>query len=711
MKKFIKIIFSLILIILIGATIGIWYFIQNFDLNSYKKIIEEQAYNYTGRQLKINGNAHLGISLIPTLVVDDITFSNASWAQHPEMLKIKNLKIEISVIPLLNKEIVINDITLVEPQIYLEKSSAGMENWNFSKPQETFSSLQTLAFAQLEQTSDNQQVDKTSPLPDFIKQISIKNIGIDDGFVQYIDEQSKQKQELYINSLDFSMQDLDSPINAKISAVYEKNPIKMALKLGSFNSLFTPDKPFAIDADIQAYNLKALINGNLFNVTEDISFDVMADITSPNGNFDLPATTVQTGVKGNLTKVIAAIKQLSIADNIISGTLKIDISKNIPQIAAILKSPKINLLTLQTKKTASNFTFIKNAYALESVPNELIPYDTLRLLNADVVFNIQKLIIDSGMSANNVALNASLKNGILDIKPLTLDFGSGKIDLTAVLNASNQTLNLKLNSKDILLQDLHKEFIVDNDEDFGILSGGKTLLNMDISSHGKTYRQIAQNMKGQIIAILSESKIQTGSLQFLTNSFVSQLLNVLKIDTKKSGTMKLQCAVARTDVADGKAIFPNGIALQSDKLTLSSDGKINLLNDKIMFTLNPSFSLKSGIAQALGSLINIGGTLENPQIVLDDKQAVKTLVSIATTGAAGYIGSQTITSDSSPCYTALKNTAYQKNVPQPSAASKAQQQAISETKAAYKETKAAVKQELKNIEKNTKDFINMFKRK
>ena len=91
MKTFFKIIFSLFLIVIVGAIAGSWYFLNNFDLNSYKQVIEQQAYKYTGRQLKINGNAHLGLSLIPTLIIDDITFSNASWAEHPDMAKIKNL--------------------------------------------------------------------------------------------------------------------------------------------------------------------------------------------------------------------------------------------------------------------------------------------------------------------------------------------------------------------------------------------------------------------------------------------------------------------------------------------------------------------------------------------------------------------------------------------------------------------------------------------
>ena len=99
MKTFFKIIFSLFLIIIVGVIAGVWYFLNNFDLNQYKGLIEEQTYKYTGRQLKINGDAHLGISLVPTLIVDDITLSNAAWAEKPNMAEIKNLSIQIAVMP------------------------------------------------------------------------------------------------------------------------------------------------------------------------------------------------------------------------------------------------------------------------------------------------------------------------------------------------------------------------------------------------------------------------------------------------------------------------------------------------------------------------------------------------------------------------------------------------------------------------------------
>ena len=257
---------------------------------------------------------------------------------------------------------------------------------------------------------------------------------------------------------------------------------------------------------------------------------------------------------------------------------------------------------------------------------------------------------------------------------------------------------------------MHKEFIINGKGDFGILSGGKTTIHADLTSHGDTYRQLVQNLNGNFVFVMSEADIQTGALHFLTDTFIQQLLSVLKINTQKNTNVNVKCAVLNTNLANGKASFPQSIAIQSNKLTLSSTGTINLINDKIDFSIAPAFNLDSGIAQTLSSLIKIKGTVQAPKIKLDDKQTLKTIVGIATTGASAYVGSQLL-SDGSPCFTALKGTSYQNLVPTPSAASQTTQNVVSATSTAIDNTKKAVKKELKNIEKNAKELFNFLKGK
>jgi len=102
MKKFVKVITIVFLSILLGSFIGGYFFIKNFNLNQYKTTIEEQVYKHTGRKLQIAGNAYLGISLIPTLIIDDISLANTSWAENPQMIKLKSMQIKVSLLPLLH---------------------------------------------------------------------------------------------------------------------------------------------------------------------------------------------------------------------------------------------------------------------------------------------------------------------------------------------------------------------------------------------------------------------------------------------------------------------------------------------------------------------------------------------------------------------------------------------------------------------------------
>lgn len=705
MKKLLKIIFITITTLILCAIIGGYIFIKNFNLNNYKQTIEKITYDYTGRTLKINGNAHLGISLIPTLVIDDISLSNASWSDQPNMIKLDKLQIEISVLPLLRQEIVINDLTLIKPQIYLEKSSSGMVNWNFVPQNKLSSTSETIGFAQLETIASPKKT-STSPLPEEIKNISIKNINIENGFLQYFDAQKQTTQNIELKSLTFSMDNLSSPINAEVDAIYQNEPISAKLKLGSLTDFLANDKPYNIDINANAYNIKSNIKGTAQNILKNISYNLNAEIYNPSGNFNIPEIKLNADISGNLQQINSNIKNLTVANNQITGTINTNLSKPIPQIKANLSSPLFDMRTLQNKSKTSYLNLISTVQASELVPNTAIPYSELKTINGSVLLDVKQLIINDAITTNNVNLNAVLNNGVLTISPLELNFGSGKIDMNAVLNANNQSLSLKVNSKDILLQDLHKEFIITQKGDFGIIDGGKTTIFIDLKSNGSTYRQLVQNAKGQFTFIVSESNIQTGALHFLTDSFVEQLIGVLKIDTQKSSNVNLRCAVINSNIANNKANFPQSIALQSNKITLSSTGSINLINDKIDFSIAPTFNFETGVMQTLSSLIKIEGTIQQPKIRLDDEQALKTIVGIATTGATAYIGSQLL-SDGSPCYTALAGTSFQNLVPQPTTT----QKATNGTSQAIKDTTDAIKNEFKNIEQNAKDFFNLLKGK
>ena len=104
MKRLVKILGTVIFRLIIIIAIGGYLFVRNFDLNQYKSYVEDIVDKQLGRKLAIKGNASVGISLIPTLVVEDVELANAPWAAQPQMVKVQRLEIKLSLLPLLRGE-------------------------------------------------------------------------------------------------------------------------------------------------------------------------------------------------------------------------------------------------------------------------------------------------------------------------------------------------------------------------------------------------------------------------------------------------------------------------------------------------------------------------------------------------------------------------------------------------------------------------------
>ena len=706
--RFIKILSSIVFSIIIIIAIGGYFAVRNFDLNKYKVYAEEMVENELGRKLKINGEASLGISLVPTVIINDVALANPSWAQNPQMVTLKQAEVKFALLPLFKKQIVIDKVILVEPEIFLEKSNDGQVNWEFSALSAKANKAATSAKVSAA-LADNKTVQTSSAVA--MAGFAAKNVSIRNGKVEYYDAKANQLTNLVINDISLSVPSYADQIALNFDVLYNQEEINGQAELGSLAQLMDGKEPFPFLLTTKAMGISAELNGSVADVMSAPRYAVEANIYNPAGNFDAPETTLKTRIDGDTKELSAKIETLNIVNNIISGTVSVRWDSKVPQITADLQSPVINL---QSFNQNSNFAFqipslISEAQALESVPNTPIPYELLYGADANLKLAVGQLSIAPGMVADNVKMDAVLKSGRLAVKPLEFDFGGGNINADLTVDANAKSVALKASSKNMLLQNLHKEFMVSGSGDFGIKSGGNLDLDINLLGSGTTYRQLAQNLKGQVIGIVDKSVIQTGGLQFIGGNFVTQLLAALGIDTSRSTDMDLTCAVVRADLEGGKAKFPKGIALDSKQLTIVSDGNISLVNDNIAFTIEPSFNkLANGnITQALASFIKVVGTLEQPQIRLDDEQALKTVVGVVATGGVAYLGSQVMLNGSgAPCYTALEGTPYASRFPKPTGVRATTQDVYND---ATKQIKDSVKGSVKDLKNTAKDLLDAFR--
>ena len=710
MRKFFKILFSTIFILFAVLIVGVFVFIKTFDLNSYKAYAEKVVQEQLGRKLSLNGEAYLGISLVPTIILEDVELANPSWAKNPQMVKVKKLDVKFAILPLLKQQIVIDKVILEEPLINLEVAKNGDASWDFpaldtpqAQPVKKAESGWLISVANATETAAPAE---TSTPDAMLTSIVAKMVQIENGTLVYDDAQSGSKTEVVINHLDLSIPTPDDLITLNVDALYNGEQIIASGTIGSITEALA-DKIYPINLQIKAYGMAAKANGNLNNMLSNLTYNLNLQLVSPQGNFGAPEIVFDGLVNGGLDNVKTKISQLSVAGNVMSGEVDADISQKVPFVRANLQSSLIDVQKFMPQQQAfvlPNFNLISSAQAANYIPAEPIPYDVLKTVNAVFDLSVGNLIVDSAFSMQNVLIKGSLQNGVLAVNPLNLTFGGGDISSELNVNANAKSLSLKANSKNLKLQNLHKEFQVTGANDFGIKSGGDTTVYINLQSSGNTYRQVFENLKGQTAIVLNQSVIQTGNLSFFTGNFLTQILDALHLK-QKTMNMDVRCAVVRTDFANGRATFPQGIALNAAQMSLVSDGYINLVNDKISFTLQP-FSGKvvdTNLAQALSSFLRISGTVENPTIRLDNKETVKAVIGVIATGGTAYLGEKLIVNpDGSPCYTALQGTPFATMFPKPTGVA-------ATTREVYQDTQNEIKQGVKDLKNTAKDLFNMFK--
>lgn len=659
MKKFFKIIFGMIFILFLIVAVSVFVFIKTFDLNKYKTHISEIVYEQTGRNLALNGHAGIKISLIPTIELNDITFSNAPWAKNSNMIEVKNIDVAFSILPLFEKKIVIDKIHLNEPKVYLTVNEKGENNWTFSKL--------VSEDKKVSESKENNEV-SSSDVAQGALAVSVvaKSFKIENGMLLYQDLQTKSRHEVKIKKIMLNSDGMDDDINADVDIVYNNEEIKANIVAGSINSLLQNADVYPLKADIKAYGMGAKADGSLSNLFDALKYNFELNLTNPAGNFGAPSVKLVSKLAGDMKKADIDIASLNVAGNEISGTVKADISSKKPYVNAKFFSSMIDVNKFnQTKKASNSWSLLPTAYAANFVPATLIDLSALNMVNANISLDVKKLILNS-VVFDNIKSDITVNNGNAVILVKELGVGDGKVSGSLNASASNN-FAVDLAGKNIVLQKLIKDLVPSGKDLFGILSGGKTDLTIKLTSKGNDVRSITEAVNGQFIVVVGESKVQMGTLKYLQGSFVSQILSALKIKTSDKN-LDVSCAVIRSDIVDGKANFPKGIAFKTNRFTIVSDGYVNLKNDKIDLSIKP-FNGKisdTNVVQAISSMLKVGGTIQKPSLTIDNSSVIKNVVGVAAIGPA-FLGSQLMFNvDEYPCYTALKGTSYEKMFPAPS---------------------------------------------
>lgn len=109
------------------------------DQAAIKARVAEAVRRSTGRTLVLQGPISIWPGLSLTLAADDVTLSNIQGGSRPEMARVGRLEARVAWLPLFNREIVVERLTLEHPSILLETTAEAVPNWRFEPPRPTAS--------------------------------------------------------------------------------------------------------------------------------------------------------------------------------------------------------------------------------------------------------------------------------------------------------------------------------------------------------------------------------------------------------------------------------------------------------------------------------------------------------------------------------------------------------------------------------------------
>ncbi|RKZ93815.1 MAG: hypothetical protein DRQ40_07150 [Gammaproteobacteria bacterium] len=632
MSKVIKITIGIFVV----AVIGIVAAISTLDVNQYKGELIEAVEQVTGRELQIGSNLQFALSFIPTVVIEDVKFSNTSWGSKPEMLSLNKFEIEVALLPLLSGNIQINRVILLEPDILFETNKKGLGNWIFA----------------------SKEVEETvSPAPESdasLPAIVIKEVRIENAKVHYKDGVTGQETKLTIENIELKSDDDNDPLSLIMKVVYNEIPVEINGTIGRLKKLTTNDNyPLDLminvgDADIGLKGMVAQpMDATGLDIDLSFSVDSLSKLSKLTGN-DLPKLG-PVNFTGKITDSKQAYSintiKLLLGKTDLSGDLTINISSNLPAITANLNSNVIDLIELgggedkTTKKDSKNRLF----------SSDPLPLASLKSVNANVTINA-KQIKTSSLVLDKTKIVVALKNGNLSIRPLSTLLAGGSLNGNISLDTSGKTAILVT---DIAIKKLEPS-------QFGDLksriSGVTTDVSIKLKGTGNSVSQIMAGLNGKLLIKSSDGVVKGSGISAANTSLLAMLNPTIKSNTET----QVECIVVNFDIKNGIATADKGIALATDQMSVVGSGTIDLKTEKLNIHIKPHARKGVGLsASQLAGMVKLGGTLANPKPSVDAIATLTTGLSATTAVATGGLSLlaqgllNRTTADTNPCSTAL----------------------------------------------------------
>jgi uncharacterized protein involved in outer membrane biogenesis len=603
---------------------GVVIAVLTVDVNRFKPQIVAGVESATGRKLEIAQDMKL--SLWPLGIgVKQVSFANAAWGSRPQMATVGEFTAQVDLLALIGGQVKIDSLVLKDVDLLLEKDRQGRANWDFAGQQP--------APQQQPQSQTQPAASSGGGAIPAIDNVSLKNVRL-----AYRDAQAGSQNNVALSELTLK-RGSNNLLAVKLAADVDGKAITVDGTLGSFDDLLAGNRPWPVKLAATLPGMKAAVDGVIAQPMQATGIALKLSVDAPDvskvaalAGASAPAVplTLQADVK-DLGPQRYGLSNLAakIADSDLSGGGEISLAGAKPSVRLDLASKNMDVTQLLPKDgagakpsgagaaggTGNTGSASKTGGKLFS--DDPLPLDGLAAVDAVVAYRAERLKAPA-LDVQGVALNLTLKDGVLNAKPAIANIASGSVNGDITVNAKAKSLSARLDGKGVVLSDyLQKAGITDI-----VRRGGPTDLALDVSSSAASLHQMMAGLNGKLVMKVGEGELKEEYIR----EFLPGLARAVAALDRATAKTKLHCVVAGLDFKAG-VVTPKAILAETGSMTMTGDGTANLGTEQLNLRLVPS-SRDTGLAAALPP-VNVRGSFTDPSFTPDTAALAKGLIGTA----------------------------------------------------------------------------------
>jgi AsmA protein len=591
-------------------------FLAMFDWNWLRGPIERMTLEKTGRVLAISGDLKVKFDwFLPHIHASAVTFANPAWAKEKQMVTADAVEITIDFPQLFRRKIVLPEVRLERPVVFLEQDAGGRKNWLL----------------------DMNQQDEDA-------HIQIGRLTLDHGILGYDDAKNETSIRSNISSANAQPGGTVKPgIVFTATGHYKGLPVKADGSGGPVLAMRDEKTPYPLKVGMTVGRTRVQADGTITSLLElsamDMHFELSGDSIEqlyPLLGIAAPATRAYTTTghllhSGNMWRYEKFTGR--VGDSDIAGTVQLDRGGKRPFLKAELVStlldfadlgPLIGAEPAHVKSASKAVPSTFHPVVLTSAPARVLPdlpfkTDRWDSVDADVTLKAKAIRRAKELPLENLASHLLLRDSVLTLDPLDFGIAGGHLNALITLDGRENPIRAhgKVKVRRILIAKLFPTVEL-NQTSIGQVNG-----EFDLDGKGNTVGRMLATANGKAGLIVSGGKVS----KLMMEKVGLHLWEILELKLSGDTLVKLRCAVADFDVKEG-TMRANALVFDTEITTIIGTGSIDLGQEKLDLTLNQKTKNTSPLA--LRSPIYIRGSFAKPEAGVDKgRVAVRALGAIA----------------------------------------------------------------------------------